>query len=173
MDDFRDRFAWVANQKEVVAAGLHSDGWQLQPSEAHAQVVSVLEKYGYGGLYALPLRDEQGALGVLALVSSEADFLNENHKETLAILANQTSVAIRNAQLYQQVPLANFLQPFSTRKKKLLAVVPKGCWRVYGERAIVVAVALIVIPWPMRVGTDATVVPAVSRVVSAMQGGVV
>jgi RND family efflux transporter MFP subunit len=173
MDDFRDRFAWVANQKEVVAANLHSDGWQLQPSEAHAQVVSVLEKYSYGGLYALPLRDEQGALGVLALVSSEADFLNENHKETLAILASQTSVAIRNAQLYQQVPLANLLQPFTSRKQKLIAAVPKGRWRVYGERAVAVAVFLIVVPWPLRVGTDATVVPAEHRVVSAVEGGVV
>ena len=173
MDDFRERFQWVANQAEVVAADLRSEVWELHPDDARAQVVSVLEKHGYGGFYALPLRDEQGALGVLALVSSEPDFLNENHKETLAILANQTSVAIRNAQLYQQVPLANFLQPFSTRKKKLLAAVPKGRWRVYGERAAVVAAALILIPWPMRVGTDATVVPAVSRVVSAMQGGVV
>jgi len=173
MDDFRERFQWVANQKEVVAADLHSEGWQLHPGEARAQIVSVLEKYSYGGFYALPLRDEQGALGVLALVSSDANFLNENHKETLAILANQTSVAIRNAQLYQQVPLANLLQPFSARKKKLLAAVPKGRWRIYAERAAVVAVALFVIPWPMRVGTDATVVPAQSRVVSAMQGGVV
>jgi RND family efflux transporter MFP subunit len=173
MDDFRERFQWVANQKEVVSADLHSDGWQLHPSEAHAQIVSVLEKYGYGGLYALPLRDEQGALGVLALVSSEADFLNENHKETLAILANQTSVAIRNAQLYQQVPLANFLQPFTSRKQKLMAAVPKGRWRVYAERAVLVAVVLLVVPWPLRVGTDATVVPAEHRVVSAVEGGVV
>ena len=173
MDDFRERFQWVANQSEVVAANLRSEVWEFHPDEARAQIVFVLEKHGYGGFYALPLRDEQGALGVLALVSSEPDFLNENHKETLAILASQTSVAIRNAQLYQQVPLANFLQPFSTRKKKLLAAVPKGRWRVYAERAAVVAAALILIPWPMRVGTDATVVPAVSRIVSAMQGGVV
>ncbi len=173
MDDFRERFQWAANQAEVVAADLHSEGWELHPDEARAQIVSVLEKHGYSGFYALPLRDDQGVLGVLALVSSEPDFLNENHKETLAILANQTSVAIRNAQLYQQVPLANLLQPFSTRKKKLLAAVPKGRWRVYAERAAVVAAALVLIPWPMRVGTDATVVPAVSRVVSAMQGGVV
>jgi GAF domain-containing protein/multidrug resistance efflux pump len=173
MDDFRDRFQWVANQAEVVTANLHSEGWDLHPDEAHAQIVSVLEKYSYGGFYALPLRDEQGALGVLALVSSEADFLNENHKETLAILASQTSVAIRNAQLYQQVPLANFLQPFKARQKKLLAAVPKGRRRVYAERAGLVALALILVPWPMRVGTDATVVPAQSRIVSAMEGGVV
>jgi RND family efflux transporter MFP subunit len=173
MDDFRSRLEWVANQPEIVTANQESDGWHMHPEEARAQIASILEKYSYNGFYALPLRDEQGALGVLALVNSEADFLNENHKETLGILASQTSVAIRNAQLYQQVPLANLLQPFSARKKKLLAAVPKGRWRVYAERAAVVAAVLILVPWPMRVGSDATVVPADRRIVSAAQGGVV
>jgi RND family efflux transporter MFP subunit len=173
MDDFRDRLEWVANQTHVVAADLYSDGWRLEPDEARAQIVSVLEKNDYSGFYALPLRDEQGSLGVLALVSGDADFLTENHKETLAILANQTSVAIRNAQLYQQVPLANLLQPFTARKQKLLAAVPKGRWRVYAERAGMVALVLFLVPWPVRVGTNATVVPAERRIVSAIEGGVV
>jgi RND family efflux transporter MFP subunit len=173
MDDFDDRLEWVANQSEIVAADRGGEGWQVEPNEARAQIVSILEKHGYRGFYALPLRDEQGALGALALVSGEADFLNENHKETLAILANQTSVAIRNAQLYQQVPLANLLQPFSARKQKLLAAIPKGRRRMYAERAAWVAAVLILVPWPMRVGTNATVVPAERRVVSAMDGGVV
>jgi len=173
MDDFRDRLEWVANQADVVAADLYSDGWHLHPDEARAQIVSVLEKNNYSGFYALPLRDEQGALGVLALVSSDADFLTENHKETLAILAKQGSVALRNAQLYQQVPLANLLQPFAARKKKLLAALPMGRRRIYAERAGLVALVLILVPWPMRVGTDATVVPAERRIVSAMEGGVV
>jgi RND family efflux transporter MFP subunit len=173
MDDFDDRLEWVANQSEIVAADRGGEGWQVEPNEARAQIVSILEKHGYRGFYALPLRDEQGALGALALVSGEADFLNENHKETLAILANQTSVAIRNAQLYQQVPLANLLQPFSARKQKLLAAIPKGRRRMYAERAAWAAAVLILVPWPMRVGTNATVVPAERRVVSAMDGGVV
>jgi RND family efflux transporter MFP subunit len=173
MNDFRDRLEWVADQAETVSADHREDGWHIEPAVAHAQIADILEKHGYNGFYALPLRDDQGALGVLALVSGEADFLNESHKETLAILANQTSVAIRNAQLYQQVPLANLLQPFAARKQKLLAAVPKGRWRTYAERAAVVAAVLILVPWPMRVGTNATVVPAERRVVSAIDGGVV
>jgi RND family efflux transporter MFP subunit len=173
MDDFRDRLEWVADQTEAVSADRPGEEWQVAPAEAHAQIVAILEKHGYNGFYALPLRDDQGALGVLALVGGEADFLNENHKETLAILASQTSVAIRNAQLYQQVPLANLLQPFSARKQKLIAAIPKGRRRLYLERAAIVAAILAIVPWPMRVGSNATVVPAERRTITAMDGGVV
>jgi RND family efflux transporter MFP subunit len=71
------------------------------------------------------------------------------------------------------MPLANLLQPLAERKKKLLAVVPQGRWRQYLERAALVALVLVAVPWPLRVGTDATVVPAEKRVISSMAGGVV
>ena len=173
MSDLRTRLEWVADQEHAVSADLYEDGWHVTPPEAHAQIVSFLEEHQENGFYALPLRDDQGTLGVLALLSSDADFLTENSKETVAILANQTTVAIRNAQLYQQVPLANLLQPFSQRKKKFLAAMPRSRWEQYARRAAIVAAFLIVVPWPMRLGTDATVVPAERRMVSAIDGGVV
>src|SRR5580658_8358515 len=173
MSDLRTRLEWVADQEGAVSADLYDDGWHVEPQEAHAQIVSFLEEHNENGFYALPLRDDQGTLGVLALLSSDADFLTENSKETVAILANQTTVAIRNAQLYQQVPLANLLQPFSQRKKKFLAAMPRSRWELYARRAAIGVAFLILVPWPMRVGTDATVVPAERRMVSAIDGGVV
>ena len=173
MDDLRERLEWMAGQESPVSANLGEEGWQVEPQEAHAQIVSFLEAHENKGFYAMPLRDDQGTLGVMALLSGEADFLNESHLETLAILANQTTVAIRNAQLYQQVPLANFLAPLAERKKKILSAVPLGRWRQYAERTAVVIAVLVLIPWPMRLGTDATVVPAERRVVSSIEGGVV
>ena len=173
MADLKNRLEWVASRKGVVSAALYSDGWQVDPEEGKAQIVSYLEKNDYAGFYAMPLHDDQGALGVMALFSGEADFLTVSNKETLAILANQTTVAVRNAQLYQQVPLANILQPLAERKKKFLAALPTGRWRQYAERAAVVIGALVLVPWPLRVGADATVVPAQRRMVSTMEGGVV
>ena len=173
MSDLRERLEWVAEEENAISADQDEDGWRLDPEAARAQVVSFLEAHEYKGFYALPLRDDQGTLGALALLSSEPDFLNESNKETVAILANQTTVAIRNAQLYQQVPLANFLQPLADQKKRLLSVVPEGRWRQYLERAGIIAALLILIPWPMRVGTDATVVPAERRIVSTIEGGIV
>jgi RND family efflux transporter MFP subunit len=121
----------------------------------------------------MALRDDQGTLGAMALLSGVADFLTPSHKETLAILANQTTVAIRNAQLYQQVPLANFLQPFAARRAKLLSGLPGGRWLDYAQKAGLAILFLVLVPWPMRVGTDATVVPAERRIVSTMTGAVV
>src|ERR1700723_914548 len=173
MSDLRSRLEWVADQERAVSADLYDDGWHVEPQDAHAQIVSFLEEHNENGFYALPLRDDQGTLGVLALLSSDADFLTDNNKETVAILANQTTVAIRNAQLYQQVPLANLLQPFSQRKKKFLAAMPRSRWELYARRAAIAVALLVIVPWPMRVGTDATVVPASRQMVSAIDGGVV
>ena len=173
MDELRERLEWLASQQGYVSADLFDDGWHVQPDEARAQLASYLEKYGQNGFYALPLRDDQGTLGAMALLSGDADFLTQSNQETMAILANQTTVAIRNAQLYQQVPLANLLQPFAARKKKLMAAVPKGRWRIYIERAAIIGLLLVAVPFPMRVGTDATVVPAERRLVSTIDGGVI
>lgn len=173
MEALRQRLEWAAGCTEEVWADRYEDGWHSEPEEARAQLASFLEEHGYNGLYALPLRDDQGTLGAIVLLSSDADFLTSANKETLAILANQATVAIRNAQLYQQVPLATFLQPLAHRKRKLFAVVRQGRVRQYVERVAIAAAILILIPWPLRVGTDATVVPAQRRIVSSIPGGIV
>jgi RND family efflux transporter MFP subunit len=173
MDDLRDRLGWVAEQEGHVSADLYDDGWHVDPEDARAQVVPYLEAHEQNGFYGVPLRDDQGTLGSMALMSGDADFLNESNKETLGILASQTTVAIRNAQLYQQVPLMSLFQPFAEQKKKLLAAVPRSRWREYILRALAGIVALIAIPWPLRLSTDATVVPAERRVVSSIDGGVI
>jgi len=109
---------------------------------------------------------------VIALLSADAEFLNEMQRETVGILASQTAVAIRNALLYQQVPLASFLKPFAEKRRKLMAL-PYARWIEIGWKVGLAAVLLTVIPWRMRVGANATVVPAERRVVSAEIGSVI
>jgi RND family efflux transporter MFP subunit len=173
MARLREIMEWVARREEPVAADQYDDGWHCEPEELKEHAAAYLEEQGYSGFYALPLRDDQGALGAIALLNGDAEFLNDSQRETLAILANQTSVAIRNAQLYQQVPLAGFLRPLAERKEKLLAKFHGGRWAEWVWRAAVVAGLLIAIPWPMRVGTNATVVPDDRRIVTAQAGGIV
>ena len=97
MEQLRELLAWVAEQSEAVSADQTEEGWKVKPDEGNAALVRYLEEQGLSGFYAMPLRDEQGTVGVLALLSNTAEFLSESHLEVLAILASQTTVAIRNA----------------------------------------------------------------------------
>jgi RND family efflux transporter MFP subunit len=168
-----DILEWAAGREGPVSVDRSADAWQADPPAAKEQAAAFLENYAYAGFYALPLRDDQGSIGVIGLLNGQPEFLNDEDRETLAILGNQTAVAIRNAQLYQQVPLAGFLKPLAERKEKLLAAVPKARWITWAWRAAIVAALLILIPMPMRIGANATVVPADRRFVTAEVGGVV
>ena len=78
----------------------------MSPDGEVAALTEFMEEHGYGGFHAIPLRDDQGCVGVLALLSEKADFLTASNLEILSILASQTTVAVRNARLYQEVPLS-------------------------------------------------------------------
>lgn len=172
MERLRDLLAGIAAQGNPVSADQPAEGWQASPESAAGQLTPFLEEFGYSGFYAVPLRDEQGALGVLALLSSEANFLTASHLETLAILSSQVTVAIRNAQLYQQVPLVSLLKPLAERKRKIVSVA-YGRWVELGWKAGMIVLLLVVVPWKMRVESNARVVPSEHRVVSAAIPGVV
>jgi GAF domain-containing protein len=73
------------------------------------------------GLY-IPLKDDEGVVGILVLESAHADFANPRQQELATILANQATVAMRNAQLYNQVPLADALGALHARKEALFAL---------------------------------------------------
>jgi GAF domain-containing protein/biotin carboxyl carrier protein len=101
------------------------------------------------GLY-IPLKDEEGVVGILVLESARADFATPRQRELTTILANQATVALRNAQLYHQVPLANALGAIHARKEAFLALPRRR--RLLTAAAVLVAIgALTLIRWPLRV----------------------
>jgi multidrug resistance efflux pump/GAF domain-containing protein len=111
------------------------------------------------GLY-LPLKDEEGVLGVLVFESGSPEFAGETQREVAAILANQTGVALRNAQFYHQVPMVNALGALAARKQALLSL-PRQRLRVYGGIALALLAAVTLIRWPLRVpGVDPVLRPS-------------
>jgi GAF domain-containing protein len=106
-----------------------------------------------GALY-LPLKDEEGVLGVLLFESGAPDFASESQREVAAILANQTAVALRNAQLYHQVPMVDALGALAARKRALLAV-PRRRIVAYAVGALLLLAAITLIRWPLRVSGEA------------------
>jgi GAF domain-containing protein len=104
------------------------------------------------GLY-LPLKDEEGVLGVLVFESSSPDFASETQREVAHILANQTGIALRNAQLYHQVPMVDALGALAARKQALLQL-PRRRLQVYAAAALLLLAAVTLIRWPLRVSGE-------------------
>jgi RND family efflux transporter MFP subunit len=107
------------------------------------------------GLY-LPLTDEEGVVGILLFEAQAPDFATETQRELATILANQTTVALRNAQLYAQVPLVDAFSAIAEKKRAFFEI-PRRKRLLYGVGAAVTLLALTLIRWPLRVsGTDPT-----------------
>jgi GAF domain-containing protein/biotin carboxyl carrier protein len=124
------------------------------------------------GLY-LPLKDEEGVLGVLVFESGTVDFATPTQREVSAILANQTAVALRNAQLYHQVPMVDALGALAAKREALRAM-PRRRLQIYAAVGTLVLAALVLIRWPLRVpGEHATFRAASFMPVRAMVAGVV
>ena len=104
------------------------------------------------GLY-IPLKDDEGVVGILVLESAHADFANPRQQELATILANQATVAMRNAQLYNQVPLADALGALHARKEALFAL-PRQRRIAWAVAAAVVLGAVTLIRWPLRVAAE-------------------
>jgi GAF domain-containing protein len=124
------------------------------------------------GLY-LPLKDEEGVLGVLVFESGTVDFATSTQREVAAILANQTAVALRNAQLYHQVPMVDALGALAAKQQAFRAI-PRRRLQVYAAIAALALAALGLIRWPLRVpGEHAVFRAAAFAPVRAMVAGVV
>lgn len=101
------------------------------------------------GLY-IPLKDDEGVLGILLFEAERPEFASDRQREIAMILANQATVALRNAQLYHQVPLADALGAFHARQEAFLAL-PRRRRLTWAAIAVAVVASLTLIRWPLRV----------------------
>lgn len=173
LQDLAVRGAWAAGVGEPFylsdreEAGSDAERLFLQIFEGD------LEADGVGsGLY-IPLKDDEGVLGILLLEAERPEFVTERQREVATILANQATVALRNAQLYQQVPLADALGAIHAKKEAFLALPARRrvTWAIV---AAVVVAALTLIQWPLRVdASDPVFRPNVRTEIRPLVEGVV
>jgi transcriptional regulator with GAF, ATPase, and Fis domain/multidrug resistance efflux pump len=155
VDRLQELVRWLSSE----SSALHVRQTEETRTEDLAEAVArYFEGSGYRALYALPLLDDQGRVGMLLYAASDPDFLDAAQMEMIKILAGQATVAIRNALLYREVPLIGLLEPLMQKKRELLRT--SGSRRlVYGGAATVVVVFLVFCPLPMRVSGEAMVEP--------------
>jgi GAF domain-containing protein/multidrug resistance efflux pump len=173
LQDLIARAGWAAGRGET----LYLSDRRAPTSDAERMFLTIfgpdLETDGVeSGLY-LALKDEEGILGVLMFESRTPDFATENQRGLLMILANQTAVALRNAQLYNQVPMVDAIGAIAAKKQALLAL-PKRRIQLYAGVGLALLAALTLIRWPLRVpGAQPTFRPMSLASVRALVPGVV
>jgi GAF domain-containing protein/multidrug resistance efflux pump len=173
LQDLVGRAEWAAGRGE----SFYLTDRTAPASDAERMFITIfgpdLEKDDVvSGLY-LPLKDEEGVLGVLVFESGTADFSTPTQREVAAILANQTAVALRNAQLYHQVPMVDALGAIAARRRAIAAMPRRKVLIGAAVTAVIVAL-LCLVRWPYRVpGEEAAFRPTSFAPVRALVPGVV
>ncbi len=168
----RETLEFAALFEKPLYVVAHGDTVEADREETREKFFNYFKETGARGWYSLPLADEQGRLGVLAFESTNADFLSEAQFEFINVLASQATVALRNASLYEEVPLIGVLEPILEKKRRFMSMEKRrrtATWAV----AVGLALFLIFVPLPMRVAGDATVAPQSSAQVQSEVDGVV
>jgi RND family efflux transporter MFP subunit len=150
----------------------HGDRVEADREETRQKFLQYFKESNARGWYSVPLTDDQGRLGVLVFESTNPDFLGEAQFEFINILASQATVALRNASLYEEVPLIGVLEPIIQKKRQFMAMEKrrKGATLALAAAAVLF---LVFVPLPMRVAGEAAVAAQTSSDVQAEVDGVV
>ncbi len=167
VDRLQDLVRWLSSE----SSALHVRQNEQEKVEEIAEAVArYFEGTGYRALYALPLMDDQGRVGMLLYAATDPDFLDTAQMEMIKILAAQATVAIRNALLYREVPLIGLLEPLMQKKREILRT--SGSRRLfYGGVTAAVVLFLLFCPLPMRVSGEVMVEPQHLVTVAAPSDG--
>jgi RND family efflux transporter MFP subunit len=158
VERLRELLHWLSSYDRQLLIRQHEEEPETEDPKVKEAVGKHFEASGYRALFALPLADDQGRVGLLLYESSDPDFLEVAHIEMIKVLAGQTTVAIRNALLYREVPLISLLEPLVQRKQAFLRSDRKRQSLILGSLAAAILL-LIFCPLPLRVSGAAVVAP--------------
>ena len=149
---------WASLSSEVIHVRQHGEEIDADREETRAKFAKYFEGSRMRGFYAMPLDDDTGRVGVLCLESSDPDFLSVAHMEILQVIASQATVALRNAQMYKEVPFISVLEPVLVRKRKFMALERRRRTLIL-TGSFAALIFLVAFPLPLRVDGDAVVAP--------------
>jgi len=151
--------AWAADLDEGVYVVQDDDGEiDAERPETREKFRAFFEDAGSRSFLSIPLADDEGKLGVFTLESVEPYGFTERDMEAAGLLGAQATVAIRNALLYESLPMTRVFLPWAKGRDKMM----ESPWRRLGVRLGVTAAivaALVLVPVPLRVGGAARVLP--------------
>lgn len=168
----RDLLEWAAVSNDEIHIKQPGEEVQADREETRAKFAEYFEQTGMRAFFAIPLLDDAGRIGILSFESRDPDFLTDAHVEMIRILAAQTTVALRNAELYKEVPFIGVIEPLMQRKKRFMAMEKR-------RRALTLVITgaallfLVFFPIPMRLVGDASVAPQSTAQIQPEVDGVV
>jgi RND family efflux transporter MFP subunit len=163
---------WVAGLETEIHVSQQGEEISDPRPETREKFRRYFESNGSRGFYAVPLSDDEGTLGVLSFESSDPNFLTPLHFEIIKILTSQATLALRNASLYKEVPFIGLLEPLIEKRRRFMAIERRRRAFILTSAAAVL-LALILVPFPMRVDGPAQVAPAQTQYVRAEEDSVV
>ncbi|WP_157964803.1 GAF domain-containing protein [Algibacillus agarilyticus] len=107
--------------------------YKLSLKGANNVWVDYLEKNNLNSIWAMPLEDEEGLLGVVIFESQHSGFALGSKADMLHILCSQATVALRNASLFKSIPFSAALSSVAKKNQALTA----GGWRKYAIFSLV------------------------------------
>jgi GAF domain-containing protein len=158
VERLRELLQWLSTYDRQLLIRQHEEEPETEDVQVRTVIARHFEASGYRALFALPLSDDQGRVGLLLYESTDPDFLEQAHIEMIKVLAGQTTVAIRNAMLYREVPLISLLEPLVQRKQAFLRSDRKRQGMILGSTAAGILL-LIFCPLPLRISGVAVVAP--------------
>jgi RND family efflux transporter MFP subunit len=163
---------WASLSEEKLYVKQHDEEIDSDREETRAKFRKYFAETGMRGFFAMPLNDDTGRVGMYAMESSDPDFLSPAHLEILQLLASQATVALRNAQMYKEVPFISVIEPVLVRKRKFMAMEKRRRMFWYAVTAIGLFF-LVACPLPMRLDGDVVVAPVRKAQVQPETEGVV
>ena len=149
---------WLLERGEV-AYIVDIEGDTELASSVRSAFPGHLERTGIRSLCLVPLQDDEGLVGAFYMESGTVGFLGEVGLEAAQLLATQASVALRNSELYGQVPLIGLLAPVADRWRRMTSLGGTAFLRRVGIPAAIV-IALLLIPWRERISIrNAALIP--------------
>jgi biotin carboxyl carrier protein len=141
--------AWLLERDDTVYVRDLS-GEDPQAASIRQAFPAYIDQAGSRSLCLIPLKDEEGRLGAFYMESASPSFMGEAGQEAAALLANQVSVSIRNADLYSQVPFIGLLEPLAAWRRRITALPRRKLFTRFGI-PLAVLIVLVLFPWAERI----------------------
>ncbi|MCL4524265.1 MAG: efflux RND transporter periplasmic adaptor subunit, partial [Acidobacteria bacterium] len=172
MPELEAMHVWLAGSGGDCTVLRTEEGIDAEREEVRDKFATFFEQAGMSAFMGILLRDEESIVGTLVLEGKEPGGLSHGHYDLARIFASQVTVAVRNALLYQQMPLAGVLQPLAEKRAKFAAI-PAARRSVMIASAVLLVAFLAFFPWYSKPSGEARVLPALMQPVSAEVEGVV